>query len=43
MSADERFERKRKRIPRLRMLDDVFMRVVLKDNIPAVQDIVRAL
>ncbi len=43
LSADERFERKRKRIARLRMLDDVFMRVVLKDNIPAVQDIVRAL
>ena len=37
------YEKNVARIKRLRLLDDIFMRVVLKDNIEGVQDIVRIL
>ena len=41
--ASEKRKRDLERIRRFRLLDDTFMKVVLKDNIPAVQEIIRIL
>ena len=43
MSMEETRQKDIERIKELCLLDDIFMKVVLKDNIPGVQDIVRVL
>ena len=41
--AEERRIRDMERIRELRLLDDIFMKVVLKENIEGVQDIIRVI